>query len=163
MSRVAGHGGARAAGSLSEAKCQWLAGDGCDHEGHEGGRGRSQAEALGLCDEQAILWLRNRVSVGPGRLDPEGDGGLGVLDGVTAIRAVGHASGKLRHIDHESRVFIAPPKDHFVSGVFHGLEQFVLGEDLADLFHLIGFRLRAFALQIDPLHDSTLGENVVTA
>jgi hypothetical protein len=36
-----------------------------------------------------------------------------------------------------------------------------LGEDLADLFHLIGFRLRSFALQIDPLHDPALGENVV--
>jgi len=110
-----------------------------------------------LSDYKAAFWLGDRDSVLLCCLQPKAHCFLGISDGFSARLSVHHAAGEFGNVDNESLIFVAPPDDHFVTGILHRLKEFILCQDFAHLSYLIGLGLRTFTLKIDPLHHAGFG------
>jgi hypothetical protein len=116
-----------------------------------------------LGDHESAFWFGDRCAVFLRCFEPESDRFLGMGDRFGAGVPMSHATGKLRNIDDEGVIFVAPPDDHFVTSIFHDSKKFILSQDFSHLFYLIRLSLRSLALQVDAFHNSRLCEDMMAA
>jgi hypothetical protein len=111
---------------------------------------RSPNDAPSGEDKPALGW-RDSAAVCPGSLQPKCNGLFAARNRFGTRRTVRHATRQFGHVDDEDIVFVTPPNNHFVSRIFHGLEQHILRENFANLLYLVRFLLCAVSLQVDSL------------